>query len=75
MSKDTKRPPSAVLVAVPRGNLYVRAIRWATDRLGNQGGIVTFVHPNSLLTANSLTGMRACLQGEFSSIYVVNLKG
>ena len=64
------------------GNLYVQAFRWATNRLKapdgdpeNDGWIVAFVHPNSLTTATSLTGMRAALREEFTGVYVVNLRG
>ena len=51
------------------GNAYIQAIRWASDRLhdNNQsGGILVFVNPNSLLTANSLAGARAQLAEEFT---------
>ncbi len=57
------------------GNLYVQAIRWATDRLDRNGGIIAFVHPNSLLNGTSLAGMRASLRDEFTDVYVVNLRG
>ncbi len=63
------------------GNLYVQAIRWASDRLNGVGdesarpGVVAFVHPNSLSNGTSLAGMRAALRDEFSDIYVVNLRG
>ena len=61
------------------GNLYVQAIRWASDRLTQQGsdrpGVVAVVHPNSLCNATSLAGMRAALREEFTDIYVVNLLG
>ncbi len=63
------------------GNLYVQAIRWASDRLSGptgdvmRPGIVALVHPNSLANAPSLAGMRAALRDEFTSIYVVNLLG
>ena len=64
------------------GNLYVQAFRWATDRLAspdgnpeNEGWIVAFVHPNSLITATSLAGMRAALRDEFTGLYVMNLRG
>ncbi len=62
------------------GNLFVEAFRWASDRLtaqasGNQFGVVALIHPNSLSAATSLAGMRAQLRDEFSSIYVVNLRG
>ena len=58
------------------GNIYVQAIRWASDRLdGTRGGIVAFVHPNSLTDGVSLAGMRAVLREEFTSVYVLNLRG
>ncbi|MYH71359.1 MAG: DEAD/DEAH box helicase, partial [Acidimicrobiia bacterium] len=63
------------------GNLYVEAIRWASDRLANaankqdSGKVLAFIHPNSLSNATSLAGMRASLRDEFTDIYVVNLLG
>lgn len=62
------------------GNLYIQAMRWMTDRLGENrepdaAGIVAFVHPNSLANAPSLAGARAALRDEFTDIYVVNLRG
>ncbi|MYA38280.1 MAG: DEAD/DEAH box helicase [Acidimicrobiia bacterium] len=56
------------------GNQYVQALRWASDRL-HGGGVLAFVHPNSLATGTSLAGMRAALRDEFTAIYVVNLRG
>ena len=58
------------------GNLYIQAIRWASDRLPpNKPGVIAFVHPNSVTTATSLAGARAALRDEFTDIYVVNLRG
>lgn len=68
------------------GNLYVEAIRWASDRVGDpksgalvdgrrSPGIVALVHPNSLSNGTSLAGMRAALRDEWSDIYVINLRG
>ena len=62
------------------GNLYVQAIRWASDQLtGRDGepirGVVAVVHPNSLCDAETLAGMRATLSDEFAAISVVNLLG
>lgn len=59
-------------------NQFVAAFRWATDRLmlaRRVPGVVVFVHPNSLAEAPSLAGMRACLEDEFTDVYVVNLLG
>ena len=63
------------------GNLYVKALRWATDRIlpskerGDHPSVIGFVHPNSLTDGTSLAGVRAMMREEFSSIYVVNLRG
>ncbi len=57
------------------GNLFVKAFRWASDRLEGEDGIVCFVHPNSLADAPSLAGMRKALRDEFTDIHVVNLRG
>ncbi len=53
---------------------YKMAIRWATDRIGDQG-VVAFVTNGSWITGNADSGVRACLAEEFSLIYVVNLRG
>ncbi len=53
---------------------YVRAIRWASDRLGDSG-VVGFVTNNSFLTKGSLSGIRHCLHREFTSMLVINLRG
>ena len=57
---------------------YVKAFRWASDRLDKkQGGIIGFVTNGAWLDANGLDGMgmRKCFEREFSSIYVFNLRG
>ena len=53
---------------------YKMAIRWASDRIGEQG-IVAFVTNGSWIDGNVDSGVRACLAEEFSSIYVLNLRG
>ena len=63
------------------GNLYVKALRWCSDRVlpneqrGNHPAIVGLVHPNSLTDGTSLIGARAMLREDFTDIYVVNLRG
>ena len=57
---------------------YKMAIRWASDRIKEQGqkqGIVAFVTNGSWIDANVDAGIRACLAQEFSSVYVLNLRG
>ena len=53
---------------------YKMALRWATDRIGDQG-IVAFVTPNSVLDGNAESGIRACLADEYHSLYLLNLRG
>ena len=53
---------------------YKMAIRWASDRLDKQG-IIAFVTNGSWIDGNVDAGIRACLAEEFSSIYVLHLRG
>ena len=53
---------------------YKLAIRWATDRIGDNG-IVAFVTNASFIDGNAESGLRACLADEFSHLYVFNLRG
>ena len=53
---------------------YIRAIRWASDRLGD-AGVVAYVSNAGWLDANTADGMRKCLVEEFASIHVFNLRG
>jgi len=56
---------------------YIKAIRWATDRItqNEDGGIIAFMTPNTWIEGNSQDGMRIMLEKEFSSIYILDLKG
>jgi predicted helicase len=53
---------------------YIRAIRWASDRV-KQRGIVGFVTNAGFVEANTADGLRKCLAEEFSSLYVFHLRG
>jgi predicted helicase len=53
---------------------YIRAIRWASDRIGD-AGIIGFVTNAGFLDANTTDGLRKCLTDEFSSLYVFHLRG
>jgi len=53
---------------------YIRAIRWASDRIGD-AGIIGFVTNAGFLEANTADGLRKCLSDEFSSLYVFHLRG
>ncbi|PKO48733.1 MAG: damage-inducible protein [Betaproteobacteria bacterium HGW-Betaproteobacteria-4] len=53
---------------------YVRAIRWASNRVGSSG-VIGFVTNASFLDTGTFDGLRRCLADEFSSIYVFHLRG
>ena len=53
---------------------YVKAIRYATDRLAGDG-IVCFVNNNSFVTEKTFDGMRKELAKDFDEIYVLDLGG
>lgn len=53
---------------------YIRAFRWASDRIGDSG-IVCFVSNGGWLTGAAGAGVRRCFKEEFNSIYVYNLRG
>lgn len=55
---------------------YIKAFRWASDRLDNKGGgVIGFVTNAGWLDGAAMDGMRKCFEEEFSSIYVYNLRG
>jgi predicted helicase len=53
---------------------YIRAIRWASDRIGNTG-VIGFVTNASFLEMGTFDGIRKCLHDEFSSLYLFHLRG
>lgn len=53
---------------------YIRAIRWASDRIGD-AGVIGFVTNAGWVEANTADGLRKCLANEFSDIYVFHLRG
>lgn len=53
---------------------YLRAFRWATDRIGDQG-IVAFVSNNGWIDGNAGAGVRLSMAEDFTDLYVFNLRG
>lgn len=53
---------------------YVKAFRWASDRLTNQG-VIGFVTNGGYLNSNSTDGLRAGLYEDFNHLYIFNLRG
>lgn len=53
---------------------YVRAFRWASDRI-NENGIISFVSNGSYVDNLAFSGFRRELLKEFNHVYVYNLRG
>jgi predicted helicase len=53
---------------------YIRAFRWASDRIGDRG-IVCFVTNGAFVDSGSADGFRKTLADEFSAIWCLNLRG
>jgi predicted helicase len=53
---------------------YIRAFRWASNRIEDRG-VISFVTNGSWLDSKSADGFRFSLAEEFNSIYVLNLRG
>ncbi len=54
---------------------YIKAFRWATDRLDKTGGVIGFVTNGAWIDGGATSGFRKVIEKEFTSIYVFNLRG
>ena len=56
---------------------YIKAFRWASDRIADckDGGVVAFISNGAGIDGNAQEGFRKCLEDEYSSVYVFNLRG
>ncbi len=71
---DTYAKDSKATLVNKLSDPYVKAIRWATDRIGDEG-IVAFVTNNSFVDNLAFDGMRKHLAQDFDEIYVLDLGG
>jgi predicted helicase len=53
---------------------YIRAVRWASDRIG-EAGVMAYVSNAGWLEGTAADGMRACLEHEFSNLFIFHLRG
>ena len=67
-----KRAPKGNKVSLY--NSYIKAIRWASDRIG-ESGVLGFITPSAWITGNAEAGVRVCLQEEFAEVYCFDLRG
>ena len=72
--KDTYGKDSVATNKNKLSDPYVKAIRWAANRIG-QEGVVAFVTNNSFLDNMAFDGMRKHLSDDFDAIYILDLSG
>ena len=53
---------------------YIRALRWACDRIGARG-VIGFVTNGAFIDSNAAAGVRQCLTEECAQLYIYNLRG
>ena len=72
--KDTYAKDSTATNKNRLSDPYVKAIRWASDRIGEEG-IVAFVTNNGFLDGVAFDGMRKHLADDFDAVYMLDLGG
>ena len=55
-------------------NPYIKALRWASDRIGDSG-VIGFITPSGWISGNTEVGIRACLREEFTDVWCFDLGG
>jgi len=53
---------------------YIRALRWASDRIG-ESGVIAFVTNAGWIDGKAADGLRKCCAAEFSDLYIIHLRG
>ena len=71
---DTYTKDSKATLRNKLSDPYIKAIRWASDRIGEEG-VVAFVTNNGFLDGVAFDGMRKRLAEEFDTIYILDLGG
>ena len=72
--RDTYVKDSKATLRTALYDPYVKAIRWALDRIGDEG-VVAFVTNNSFLDGMAFDGMRKHLDAACDAIYILDLGG
>ena len=72
--EDTYVKDSSAQLKTALYDPYVKAFKWASDRIGEEG-VVAFVTNNGFLDGTASDGMRKHLAQDFTKIYHIDLKG
>ena len=72
--RDTYAERSTATLKTALYDSYVRAFRWASDRIGDHG-VIGFVTNGSWIDTAAFDGFRKTLAEEFTALWVFNLRG
>ena len=72
--KKTYSRDSQATSKKPLSDPYVKAILWASKRIGNEG-VIALVTNNGFLNGTAFDGMRKHLTDDFDAIYILDLGG
>lgn len=72
--RETYAEPSKAQLQKNLYDSYIRAFRWASDRVGD-AGVMAFVSGSAWIERSFADGMRKCLAEEYSDLYVFHLRG
>ena len=71
---DTYEKRSSARLRTALYNSYIRAFRWASDRIGD-AGVVAFVTNAGWVEGRAAAGFRLSIADEFASMHVLHLRG
>src|SRR5207249_1368652 len=71
---ETYAKDSTATLVTSLSDPYVKAFRWASDRIGDEG-IVAFVSNNSFVEGLAFDGVRENLESDFDAVFVLDLGG
>lgn len=72
--EDTYSKHSKARLKKSLNDSYIKAFRWASDRIGDKG-IISFITNAGFIDSQSADGLRKCWNEEFNYIYIFNLRG
>ena len=72
--RETKSVNPHIGLLISLYDSYIRAIRWASDRIG-ESGIIGFVTNAGFMRSKAGAGIRACLVKEFNEVWCFDLRG
>ena len=72
--RETKNVNPHIGLLISLYDSYIRAIRWASDRIG-ESGIIGFVTNAGFIRSKAGAGIRACIAREFNEVWCLDLRG